>query len=104
MAKWIPLLVLEDLKYNYFLRFREKSGWIFEHCSLGTRLKAGFHNEAQQDEFDLSKVLEALREEVRLSFMEATAQNGGEPADGNAQTNIDLETITEALELICTGE
>jgi hypothetical protein len=76
------------------LRFREKSGWIFEHCSLGSQLKAGFN----ENEFDSNGTMETLREEMRQSIQAATIQQG----EGNQSEY--LETVIEALETICTGK
>ncbi|CAK5089015.1 unnamed protein product [Meloidogyne enterolobii] len=78
--------------YTFRSWFREKSGWIFEHCSLASRIKAGFNLENNLEELDIS--LEPLRETMSSSL--AAALQGG------ANGQFEMETATEALELICT--
>lgn len=77
--------------YTFRSWFREKSGWIFEHCSLSSRLKAGFSFEQN---LDLDSSLEPLREIMSNSLTAAL--------QGGANEQFELETATEALELICT--
>ncbi|KAL3090955.1 hypothetical protein niasHS_007330 [Heterodera schachtii] len=52
--------------------FREKSGWIYERCSLVARIKAGF---AQNDaHFDMSEALAPLKETL-LQNLSATLED-----------------------------
>ncbi|KAF7635919.1 SWIM-type domain-containing protein [Meloidogyne graminicola] len=77
--------------YTFRSWFREKSGWIFEHCSLASRIKAGFNFEHN---LELDTTLEPLREEL-CNNLTAALQRG-------SKGQFERETVTEALELICT--
>jgi hypothetical protein len=73
--------------------FREKSGWIFERCSLGAWLKAGF---SSLGDSITREALAAGRDRLRTALELATA-TAAQDGEDNEIAAIKLEAIVVSL-------